>query len=104
MDEGDAVIASVQVPVGDREQVTDLAVRVVDDGVERRDATEVVGVVVLQGEVVLSAVVLDEQLHRPDPFWSVTQDGRRDRRPPQRPSHFIRCDLAVAERALGEVP
>ena len=81
-----------------------LAVGVVGQDVEHRELAEAVLVAVEQREEVLVGVVLDELLHRALAERAVAQDRDRHDAPPERVRQLVRRDLAVAQRALGEVP
>ena len=59
---------------------------------------------VAQGEEVLVRIVVDEALHRADAERSVAQDGERHDAPAEGVGELERRHLALAKRALREVP
>ena len=72
--------------------------------VEPGELAEAVLVLVAQGEEVLVGIVVDEPLHRTDAERAVAQDRERHDAPAQRVGQLVGRDLALAQRALGEVP
>ena len=69
-----------------------------------RELAEAVVVLVEQREVVLVGIVVDEALHRADAERTVAQHRVRHDVPAERVGQLVRRDLALAERALREVP
>ena len=84
--------------------VATLAVGVVDEHVEPGELAEPVLVLVEQREVVLVGIVVDEALHRPIAERAVAQDRERARCPTRALGQLVGRDLALAQRALREVP
>ena len=85
--------------------VTALAVGVVREHVEGGELSEAVMVGFDQREVVLFGVVLDEALHGSDAEWPLLPEhGHRHDTPAERARQLVRGHLALAERAVGEVP
>jgi hypothetical protein len=98
------VVDHVDPSVLAEEAVPGLAVGVVDDEVEHRDPTELLGEPLGEREVVLLGVRRDEQLDGSDAERTVAEDGRRHVRPSERARDEVGGDLPGAQRALGEVP
>ena len=128
--EADAVVDAVAVPAGHRQHVAALAVGVVDHGVEDHHPAERGGVLVDEGDVVVTVVdtVEDVQpprplgqrphdgdgllvvggllpdLHHPGAVGPVTEERQRHDVPAEGLGHQVGGPLAVGEGAVGEVP
>jgi hypothetical protein len=99
------MVAPVQVAVGDREQVTDLAVRVVDDGVEDRHLAQAHVVIAPgQGDKVHLLVQVDPQLAHARPERPVAHHRRRHYVPAGGAGDHVRGYLAIGQGPGREVP
>ena len=103
--EHQAVVDAADPSVEPEQAVAALAVGVVADEIEGAHRAElgVVGLVLVQGEVVLLEVGLDELLHRSDAEWSVAADRERHEVPAQRLGQLVGGHLSVVQ-ARREVP
>ena len=92
-------------PVGDRQQMTDLAVGVVHHRVEHGHVPQarVVGAAGQRDQVHVG-VVVDPQLAHARPERPVPHDRRRDHVPAGRARYHIGRDLPAGQRAHREVP
>src|SRR5205814_8217874 len=90
--------------VAPQQAMAALAVGVVHCEVEERDPTELVGVGVLEREVVVFGIEIDEELDRAHPLRPIAQHRGRYIGPPERSRHLVRRDLATTERPLREIP
>jgi hypothetical protein len=99
------VVTPVQVAVNDREQVADLAVGVVDHGVEDRHVAQP-GVVLAagQGDQVHLLVQVDPQLAHPGAERAVAHHRRRHDVPAGGAGDHVRGHLAPGQGAVREVP
>jgi S-formylglutathione hydrolase FrmB len=100
-----AMVAPVQVPVRDGEQVPDLAVRVVDHGVEHRHLAQprVVGAP-CERDQVDGRIRLDPQLAHARPVRPVPHHGRRHDVPPGGSRYGVGGHLAPRQGPGGKVP
>jgi len=98
------VVAAVDVAVAGRQQVPDLAVGVVDDGVEHRHPPDRRVVRPRQRHQVDVRVGLHPQLHHAGPVGAVAVHGGRHDVPAHRLRHRVRGDLAPGQGAVREVP
>jgi hypothetical protein len=99
------VVAAVQVTVGDREEMADLAIGVVDDGVENRHLAQP-GVVVTtrEGDQVHLLVQVNPQLAHAGAERPVAHHRWRDNVPPGGAGDQVRGHLAACQGPGGEVP
>ena len=98
------MVDPVHVPGRGRQQVAALAVGVVDDGVEDRHPAQVGVVAAGQHGQVDLLVDVDPQLAHAGPERPVAEDRRRHDVPAGGGADLVRGDLAVGQRAVGEVP
>ena len=103
--EAHSVVTAVQMPVGDRQQVTDLPVGVVHHRVEHGHVAQarVVGAAGQRDQVHVG-VVVNPQLAHAGAERPVPHDRRRDHVPAGRTRHHVGRDLPAGERAHREVP
>ena len=99
-----AVVDALHESVRTRQQVTALAVGVVDDGVQHDHALEVRVLGTNEQTEVHRLVDVDPQLAHARSEGSVPHDGRWHESPAGRLGDDVRRDLASRQRSLGEVP
>ena len=102
----DAVVDRPQPAVVALEAMAALAVGVVGEHVEDRQALDrlVVAALLLHREEMRLVVGVDEQLHRSNAMRPVAQDGGRHKLPAKRFAQQIGRNLALAEGATREIP
>jgi hypothetical protein len=103
--EAHPVVTAVEPFGADRQQVADLAVRVVDHGVEHGHVPEhlVIGAP-RQGHQVRLGVGVDPQLAHARAERAIPVHGRRDQVPARRPGHRVRGHFPAGQGALWEIP
>jgi hypothetical protein len=90
--------------VADREEVSRLAVTVVDDRIKKNDRTECNATSIYRINCTLHAEVFNPELHRPCTSWAVAKDRWRNDVEAERLTHLKGRNLTPGQRPIREVP